>query len=310
MATFALSGVDLRTEKCVVDEIGSVQVHLPEKSLSAQSLQVETRNSQKYNDWSKDDSSSAHQLLRKIIYTWKQKEIAEQYLIYGKQHLDEPFHWEIVPYHKSSMIFGRIWQQFQVLWRVTFGGTTTSNEALQKKQSEYNKALTDSTALFDQQVKKVAEVAKSDDAFCNPSVIEKQKVFEGKEVNVLYNYAPIGFGGERLHFLIVPKQHRTTFEEITKEEYLESMDLAKRMITHFSDKRQIQSAYLYHKTGVDAGQTVPHWHTHLVLTTNNTQDFLGKLTVLKNMLFGSFPLKGKKLEASVEKYKTELGKCL
>ena len=59
----------------------------------------------------------------------------------------------------------------------------------------------------------------------------------------------------------------------------------------FKQTRKAEDIYLFHKTGIDAGQTVPHWHMHLIVTANKTQGFFGKLTVLKNMLFGSSPMK-------------------
>jgi hypothetical protein len=64
--------------------------------------------------------------------------------------------------------------------------------------------------------------------------------------------------------------------------------------------------YFFHKTGFDAWQSVNHFHQHLVLTPNKTQDMLGKLTVLKNMLFGSKAMNDKDLYKKVSSLREKL----
>lgn len=295
-----LSALDLPQH--VVDEHGSISINIPEKPLTDESLQVTTSNGKTYVDWTRDNRTDAFASLQKTAALWKQKGTAEQYLVYGKQAADKPFNWEIVPYHKTRSWFGRIWQQLVVLWRITFGGKTLSEERLEAERV----AFKNFSPPLQKTAEKIGNIAEKKDAFCDPKVINKQRVLEGKSVNVLYNYAPIGFGGERLHFLITPKEHRTKFTDLTQQEYLEATELAQKLMRHFKQTRKAEDIYLFHKTGIDAGQTVPHWHMHLIVTANKTQGFFGKLTVLKNMLFGSSPMKDAPLKKKVNTLSQEL----
>ncbi len=247
-------------------------------------------------------------MLQKTVAIWKEKGIADQYLVYGKEQpgTGVPFNWEAVPYYKPRTIIGRIWQQLSVLYRITFGGATASLTQRQKQIKEYKTSFEDSSELIQKQIKKVDDTIVGHDAFCKDEVIDKQSVLKGRTVNVLYNYAPIGFGGERLHFLIVPKKHRTRFSDLAEEEYLEATKLTQALSKHFYKTRSIQNGHIFHKTGEDAGQTVPHWHMNMILTANKAQGFFGKLTVLKNMLFGSSPMKDAALKEKVQSLRSEL----
>ena len=158
-------------------------------------------------------------------------------------------------------------------------------------------------------IESIQKIVQGNDAFCNPKVLDKQRVFEGKEINVLYNYAPIGLGEEKLHFLIVPKEHHPNFSDLTKSEYLESMQLSQKLIKFYQGKG-FHTAYLFDKTGAEAGQTVPHWHEHVVFTATKTQELFGKWTVLKNMVLGSSPLPPKELQNRVQSLKKELAEVL
>jgi diadenosine tetraphosphate (Ap4A) HIT family hydrolase len=149
--------------------------------------------------------------------------------------------------------------------------------------------------------------SKSNDSFCKDDTIERQWVITGRKVNVLFNYAPIGFGGERLHFLVVPKQHRETFTDVTQEEYCESLELTGKLIDHVTATRKaVKNVYLLNKTGIDAGQTVKHWHLHAIFSTNKAQDFWGKITVIKNILLGPSPMKREDLAKKVDELREEL----
>ena len=107
--------------------------------------------------------------------------------------------------------------------------------------------------------------------------------------------------------MIVSKRHCFAFHLLTEEEYREAMELTQRLQervqNHFKGEgRPIQKVYAYHKTGEDAGQSVPHWHMHVVMTQNGAQEWLGKLTVLRNILIGSFRLSAETLENQRRKY--------
>ncbi|MCB1213063.1 MAG: HIT domain-containing protein [Chlamydiia bacterium] len=293
------------TSQRLVKSLDSIAIQLPEKPLAAKSLQVTTQTHKPYREWSKLDRSNSYSALQKITAVWRKTGVADQYLIYENQHSDDrSFTWEVIPYRSTSTCISRLWQQLLVLWKVIFGGSVPA-ESQQLSELDETRPLFLDFDTSTQRTHQVNDEQAGNDAFCQREVIAQQVVLEGKLVNVLYNYAPIGFGGERLHFLIVPTAHRTDFGTLSRDEYLEATDLAQKLMGHFSETRPIENCYLYHKTGADAGQTVLHWHLHLILTSSKSQDVFGKLTVLKNMIIGSSPISREELADRVRGFREE-----
>lgn len=284
----------------------NVELKIPDRPLAAESLHVaHILDNMDYCEWNEAAFRTSYHTLQKIASLWSDHNIATQYLVYGKHSEGSSFAWEIVPFRDSSNPIGRLWQQFLVLWRVTFGGITLSYEEKAALRDKVE-AMAQNDNPFEEISLNPDENLIDSDAFCNPEVIERQCVFNGDKVSILYDYAPISLGGEKLHFLFIPAEHRSTFRQLTESEYLEACGLAQQLINHFKATREIDSAYFLHKSGADAGQVVPHWHMHLIFTTNTRQDMLGKVTVLKNMLFGSQPLSPEELLNKVSELKEEL----
>lgn len=304
MATVAVS-LGTPSSDLIIEQSQEVCIKLPTAPLASQSLQIAPLSNQSLLNWSPREHAESFRAMQKTAQVWKEKKIGDQYLVYGKQSIgaSSPFQWEIVPYSQSTTWLHRFFQQFKVLWKITFGGTLLRKQEIENQLANYKTWFSKFSSPHNPSIP-----APSTDAFCNPQVIQKQRVLEGQTVNLLYNYKPIGFGGERLHFLVVPKAHKASFHELSEEEYVEAMKFTQQVITHLSKTRQLQEVYLYHKTGVDAGQTVPHWHLHIVLTANKAQDIFGKLTVLKNMVIDSSPLKEKELQEKVLAYQHEFKK--
>jgi diadenosine tetraphosphate (Ap4A) HIT family hydrolase len=301
---FPFSEVRMDCSSSVVLGNTSLSMVVPKEQLLDGSLQLQSNSEKLFSEWTKQDHADSYSLMQRVAQVWQHNHRTDQYLIYSKAD-PTPFKWEIVPYQTCRTCIGRIVQQLQVLWRIVFGGIKVSEEN-SKKQSEQYRSLFESAP---ETVEPSDRPSRGSDAFCRDDVIERQLVIRGEKVNVLFNYAPIGFGGERLHFLVVPKQHRETFTDVTREEYSESLELTSKLIGYFTATREtIKNVYLLNKTGIDAGQTVRHWHLQVIFCTNNAQDFWGKLTVFKNILFGSSPMKGAALEKRVLELRKELAK--
>lgn len=241
--------------------------------------------------------NASYETMQKVVSYWDIKGISESYM--AIQTNDGPI--QIAPYYKAHNVFQRMWQQLSVLMRFIFGGYKLTPERVEQLREVYKDFPLGRTA------KKVEGCAQC--AFCNQKVIDSQLVLDGERVQVLYNYAPIGMGGERLHFLVVAKRHCPRFDQLTKEEYEEAEKLThfvqKRIQEHF-EETPIRNTYVYHKTGQDSGQSVPHWHVHIVMTQNGAQEWWARLTVLRNILFGSFKLSPEELEKQRQKYYTIL----
>lgn len=277
----------------------TMAIAVPSCPLSTQSLEItNVQETIQFVDWNEEQLSESYTLLQKVVQVWRSRNITN-YLIYGKETVDAeiPFKWEIVPYTAGGY---RLFNQFKVLWNTIFGGYCLSSEEKLSRAECYP------SHLFAERLPSIhtaADRLQGDDAFCMPSTILRQRVFEGRFVNVLLNYAPIG-----LHFLIVPKSHAEGFADLSEAEYIEAMQLSQRLIFHFN-AQGYTTAYMFDKTGLEAGQSVKHWHEHLIFTKEGT-DFFSKLTFLKNMLLGSTPLTREELEQRVEELKLELNSLL
>lgn len=284
----------------IIESNGNVSVQVPNSPLKANSLQITTN--QPFLDWSKEEHAHAFSSLKKTISVWEMNQTANQYLVYGKVREGKPFSWEILPYRTPSFFLDRFIQQFMVLWRICFGSSPLTPSKIELQVKKYQ---SDFKNYFDP-VEKVDKIATSNDAFCKKEVIDKQQVWEGHTFRILYNYAPIGFGGEKLHFLVVPKEHKERLTDLSEEEFIEASSISQKLIEKISEERSVKDVYSFLKVGKDAGQTVRHLHFHLVFSTNKIQDLMGKLTVFKNFFLSPSPMKDAALKAKVESLREEL----
>ncbi len=295
----------LVNDEVIVYKGRTMKVVVPECPLGLGSVKIiPTSNRRNFYGWEESNKLEAHELLQNVVKIWEKKGITD-YLIYGKESKGLIFGWEIVPYPKTGW---KYWKQFRVLWNITFGARCLPIFERQRIAEDFQKDKDSFSATNTKQIEITKKTASQNDAFCNPNIIDKQLIFEGKEINVLYNYAPLFIGKEKLHFLVVPKRHLPKFSDLSKSEYLESMQLTQKLINIYKNKG-FHTVYLFDKTGDRAGQTVSHFHGHVVITAAKNQVFLG-LAVLKNMLFGSSPLKQNELQSRVEAFRKELSTVL
>ncbi|MDR2539591.1 MAG: HIT family protein [Chlamydiales bacterium] len=268
----------------------TVDIIVPERALTIGSLQIRQKSSE-------IDLKEIFSMSKKIIEVWSKLGITD-FLNFRQISELSTYKVEMVPFSKNSWAF---WQQLKVLWRVTLGGVYVS----QSDKESIIKNFQENENYLSSQPRSRKTLSKKD-AFCSQDITEKQLVFKGKSINILYDYAPIGL--EKLHILFVPKKHREKFSDITEEEFLETSDLSQKLVNFYKNKAYSQqdfAVYIFDKTGTLAGQTVPHWHQHHVFTTTKIQGIWGKLTILKNMIFGSSPLKPEELNAKVKQLRED-----
>lgn len=243
-----------------------------------------------------------YKYFQRITQIWRGQNKVD-YIVYAD--LNSKF-WEIAPYQKCRTFMGVIIQQIQVLCRITFGGFTVSHKNLKEQIAEYR------TLFINTKLESRLDLPsmKGEDAFCQKDVIERQWVIKGRHVNVLYTHKPIN----ELHFLIIPKEHRKTFADLTKEEYVEAVKYAQKLANHYRGSIKVDTAakdvikaYAHHKTGKTAGQSVEHWHMHVNITTEK-QSRWARLTILFNILIGSSPMKPDKFAEKVKGFRKEFEK--
>lgn len=238
-----------------------------------------------FAEWSYEDHQRSWGLLHTLVSQ------SEEYIVVGQQREGEnAFEWQVVPFSSSD---NTLIKQLNVFWKV-----------LSRPQLEKPKEL-----LLDPETipEESPRAGRGEDIFCRKEQIEKQRIFEGREVVVLLNFAPhiAPRDTQPLDFLILPKAHRENFHDLRRSEYLEAMNLAAKLFEYFRYSSGIKAATLYHKTGPRAGQTVKHWHLHVTLSKHLPKTPLEKVQSILSSLFRD-PLSSEALALRVEMYGTEL----
>ena len=90
--------------------------------------------------------------------------------------------------------------------------------------------------------------------------IPTNSIYEDDMFRVILDAAPASKG----HALIIPKEHYANIYEIDTEAAGEAMKLAKKMAAHMTKKLKCDDFNLLQNNGEIAGQTVFHFHLHLV----------------------------------------------
>ena len=103
---------------------------------------------------------------------------------------------------------------------------------------------------------------KDDCIFCKLAngVFETNTVYEDDQFRVILDAAPATKG----HALILPKEHYANIYEIDENVAADAMKLAKKLITKFTNVLGCDGYNIVQNNGEDAGQTVFHFHMHLI----------------------------------------------
>ncbi len=119
--------------------------------------------------------------------------------------------------------------------------------------------------------------------FCDPEVIDYQRILENERAILLYSHKPILEG----HSLIIPKRHVSRFEDLMVEEMVDMMSLIKQVNKAAENFLHTTSYFLLQKNGAEAGQSVAHLHFHYVPTKQG--EFLGPIFLFKFYTRALFP---------------------
>ncbi|MCR4686936.1 MAG: HIT family protein [Lachnospiraceae bacterium] len=105
-------------------------------------------------------------------------------------------------------------------------------------------------------------MVKDDCIFCKLAngVIPTNTIYEDDSFRVILDLGPATKG----HALILPKNHYANIYEIPEDVAGEVMKLAKKMATHMTEKLNCDGFNLVQNNGEAAGQTVFHFHYHLI----------------------------------------------
>lgn len=103
---------------------------------------------------------------------------------------------------------------------------------------------------------------KADCIFCKLAngEIPTNAIYEDEEFKVILDLAPATKG----HALILPKEHADNLYELPEEIASKVFVVAKKMATVMTEKLQCDGFNLLQNNGEVAGQTVNHFHIHLI----------------------------------------------
>jgi histidine triad (HIT) family protein len=105
-------------------------------------------------------------------------------------------------------------------------------------------------------------MVKDDCIFCKLAngVFPTNTIYEDDSFRVILDLGPATKG----HSLILPKNHYANIYEIPEDVAGDVMKLAKKMATHMTEKLNCDGFNLVQNNGEAAGQTVFHFHYHLI----------------------------------------------
>lgn len=90
--------------------------------------------------------------------------------------------------------------------------------------------------------------------------IPSKTLYEDEDFRVILDLGPASKG----HALILPKEHYADLYELPEETAGEVMKLAKKMATQMTQRLGCEGFNLVQNNGELAGQTVFHFHMHLI----------------------------------------------
>ena len=116
-------------------------------------------------------------------------------------------------------------------------------------------------------------MVKDDCIFCKIAEggIPSKTIYEDEKYRVILDLGPATRG----HALILPKNHYANLFELPEEDAKEVICLAKKMATIMKDKLGCDGFNLVQNNGEAAGQTVFHFHMHLIPRYENDGQEIG-----------------------------------
>lgn len=98
--------------------------------------------------------------------------------------------------------------------------------------------------------------------------IPSSTIYEDEDFKVILDISPASKG----HALILPKEHYANIYELPEELAAKVMVLAKKLATHMTEKLGCDGFNLVQNNGEVAGQTVFHFHLHLIPRYENGEN--------------------------------------
>lgn len=103
---------------------------------------------------------------------------------------------------------------------------------------------------------------KDDCIFCKLAngIIPTNAIYEDDDFKVILDLSPATRG----HALILPKEHADNLFELPDETAKKLLPIAKKLANNMAQKLQMDGMNLVQNNGEVAGQTVMHFHLHMI----------------------------------------------
>lgn len=98
--------------------------------------------------------------------------------------------------------------------------------------------------------------------------IPSNTIYEDEEFKVILDLSPAAKG----HALILPKEHYADIYDIDEDVAAKAMKLAKKLAVHMTDALKCDGFNLLQNNHEVAGQTVFHFHMHLIPRYKNAKN--------------------------------------
>lgn len=114
---------------------------------------------------------------------------------------------------------------------------------------------------------------KNDCIFCKIAngEIPSKTIYEDDEFRVILDLSPATKG----HALILPKEHADNLHQLSDETAAHTMILAKKIACIMEEKLKCDGLNLVQNNGRTAGQTVMHFHMHLIPRYEGDEQTIG-----------------------------------
>lgn len=110
-------------------------------------------------------------------------------------------------------------------------------------------------------------MTKDDCIFCKLAngVFPTNKIYEDDDFTVILDISPANLG----HSLIIPKQHYDNLFELDDELAAKVLPIAKKIGAVIKEELNADGINIVQNNGIAAGQTVYHFHTHIIPRFDN-----------------------------------------
>lgn len=117
---------------------------------------------------------------------------------------------------------------------------------------------------------------KDDCIFCKIAAgeIPSRKIYEDKDLIAIMDLSPTSKG----HSLIIPKEHCTNIYDIDEDIAAKVMKTAKKLATKMTTALNCDGFNLLQNNGETAGQTMFHFHMHLIPRYKDADNNMLKFT--------------------------------